>query len=123
MPGIVGLVTTLPRERAERELLRMVETLRHDASYVTGTWSNESLGIYVGWIARRNSFSDAMPLRNGAGDVVLAFSGEEYPDPSVVRRLQSQKGQQNSQHASYLVGLYEEDPAFPACLNGRFTGC
>ena len=122
MPGIVGLVTTLPRERAERELLRMVEALRHDASYVTGTWSNESLGIYVGWAARKDSFCDAMPLRNGAGDVVLAFSGEDYPDPSVVRRLQSQNGQQNKQHASYLVGLYEEDSAFPACLNGRFHG-
>src|SRR6266404_4190951 len=118
MPGIVGLITTLPRERAERELLLMVQTLRHDVSYVTGTWINESLGIYVGWAARKNSFSDGMPLRNGRGEVVLVFSGEEYPDPSVVCRLQKQNTQQHSQDPSYLVGLYEEDPTvFPACLN------
>jgi asparagine synthase (glutamine-hydrolysing) len=92
-------------------------------SYVTGTWINESLGIYVGWAARKNSFSDGMPLRNGRGEVVLVFSGEEYPDPSVVCRLQKQNTQQHSQDPSYLVGLYEEDPTvFPACLNGRFHG-
>jgi len=122
MPGIVGLITKLPRERAERELLRMVETLRHESSYVTGTWIDESLGIYVGWAARRNSFSDGMPLYNGRGDVVLVFSGEEYPDPATARRLQEHTSGIETQGPSYLVGLYEEDPAFPACLNGRFHG-
>src|SRR5438309_293930 len=33
MPGIVGLVTKQPREWAEPQLLRMVETLRHRSSY------------------------------------------------------------------------------------------
>ena len=42
----------------------MVEALRHEDFYVTGTWVNESLGVYVGWVARKNSFSDGMPLRN-----------------------------------------------------------
>jgi asparagine synthase (glutamine-hydrolysing) len=122
MPGIVGLITKLPRERAERELLRMVEALRHESSYVTGTWIDESLGIYVGWAARRNSFSGGMPLHNGRGDVVLVFSGEEYPDPATARRLQVQRPGIETQGPSYLVGLYEEDPAFPASLNGRFHG-
>ena len=31
MPGIVGLITKMPRERAEHELLRMVEAIRHGA--------------------------------------------------------------------------------------------
>jgi asparagine synthase (glutamine-hydrolysing) len=122
MPGIVGLITKLPRELAERELLRMVETLRHESSYVTGTWIDESLGIYVGWAARRNSFSDGMPLYNERGDVVLVFSGEDYPDPATARRLQVHRHGIETQGPSYLVGLYEEDPAFPACLNGRFHG-
>ena len=57
----------------------MVEALRHESFYVTGTWMDESLGVYVGWVARKNSFSDGMPLRNERGDVVLVFSGEEFP--------------------------------------------
>src|SRR5258705_449012 len=57
MPGIVGLFTKMPREVAEAELFRMVETLRHEAFYVAGTWVDEELGIYVGWIVRKNYFS------------------------------------------------------------------
>ena len=68
MPGIVGLITKMPRERAERELLRMVEALRHESFYATGTWIDESLGVYVGWVARKDSFSDGMPLCNERGD-------------------------------------------------------
>ncbi len=81
MPGIVGLITKMPRERAEPQLLRMVESLRHELFYVTGTWVDESLGVYVGWAARKGSFSEGMPLRNERGDAVPIFSGEEYPDP------------------------------------------
>src|SRR5260370_15581075 len=80
MPGIVGLITDLPRERAERELLTMVETLRHEPFYVTGTWMDESLGVYVGWVARQGSFSDGMPLANEQENTVLVFSGEDHPE-------------------------------------------
>src|SRR6266404_9386102 len=122
MPGIVGLVTRMPREWAEPQLLRMVKALRHEPSYTSGTWIDEPSGIYVGWIARENSFSDVMPLRSCAGNVVLTFSGEEFPEPGTSRRLQRQGPGQAAHGASYLVGLYEEDPSFPANLNGRFHG-
>jgi len=83
MPGIVGLVTRMPRKRAELELMRMVESLHHQASYESGTWIDESLGLYVGWVERKDSFSSGMPLRNERGDIVLVFSGEEFPEPAV----------------------------------------
>lgn len=122
MPGIVGLITKMPRERAERQLQRMVEALRHGPSYRTGTWVDERLGVYVGWVARESSFSDGMPLVNERGDIVLVFSGEEYPDPRLVSRLRRQGHNVDSKTSSYLVHLYEEDRAFPAGLNGRFHG-
>src|SRR5438094_392680 len=122
MPGIVGLLTRMPRERAESELLRMVEALRHENFYVTGTWVEESLGVYVGWAARKDSFSDGMRLRNERGDVVLVFSGEEFPEPGIVRRLKEQGHRFDMAGPSYLVHHYEEDPSFPARLNGRFHG-
>ena len=122
MPGIVGLVTKMPRKRAELELLRMVETLRHESFYVTGTWVEESLGLYLGWTARKNSFSDGMPLRNEREDVVLVFSGEEFPEPGTAHRLTQRGHRLGANGPSYLVHLYEEDPLFPAGLNGRFHG-
>jgi asparagine synthase (glutamine-hydrolysing) len=122
MPGIVGLVTKRPREWAEPQLLRMVESLRHQPSYRTGTWIDESSGIYVGWAARENSFSDGMPLRNERGNVVLVFSGEEFPEPGTARRLKDRGHAVEIKGPSYLVHLSEEDPAFPVGLNGRFHG-
>lgn len=122
MPGIVGFVTNMPRERAEPELLQMVEALRHESSYATGTWVDESLGVYLGWAARKNSFSDGMPICNERGDVVLVFSGEEYPEPGTARKLKERGHGLPVDGPAYLVHLYEEDPAFPAGLNGRFHG-
>lgn len=112
----------MPRERAEPELLRMVEAVRHESFYVTGTWVDESLGVYVGWAARKGSFSDGMPLYNERGDNVLVFSGEEFPNPATIRRLKERGHALPAEGPSYLVHLYEEDPAFPAGLNGRFHG-
>jgi len=79
MPGIVGLITKMPREIAVRQLLRMIAPLRHESFYRTGTFIDESLGVYVGWVARKNSFAEEMPLVNENGKVVLVFSGEQFP--------------------------------------------
>lgn len=122
MPGIVGLVTRMPREQARSELLRMVATLRHEPFYRTGTYVDESQGVYVGWSVRMDSFADGMPLCSEAGDVVLVFSGEEFPEPGTSHRLKAQGHRLRAKGPSYLVHLYEEDPSFPAGLNGRFHG-
>jgi asparagine synthase (glutamine-hydrolysing) len=100
----------------------MVETLRHEPFYVTGTWIDESLGVYAGWVARKGSFSDGMPLRNEFGDAVLIFSGEEYPEQGTAQRLKQRGHDVDLNGPSYLVHLYEEDSEFPAGLNGLFHG-
>jgi asparagine synthase (glutamine-hydrolysing) len=122
VPGIVGLITKMPREWAEPQVVRMVETLRHESFYETGTWIDESLGVYVGWAALKGSFSDGMPLSNERGDVCLTFSGEDYPDPAVVRGLKQRGHSLSQKPSSYLVHLSEENSSFPACLNGVFHG-
>src|SRR5690242_16017681 len=122
MPGIVGLISRKPRDIAERELLRMVEAMRHEDFYVAGTWTDESLGIYVGWIARRGFFSDGMHLRNEQGDVVLVFAGEEFPEPGGKSRLKHSGHEFDAAGQSYLAHLYEQESSFPANLNGRFHG-
>ena len=122
MPGIVGLITKARREDAEQQLVRMVESLGHEKFYVAGTFADESLGVYVGWVARRGSFSDGMPLRSERGDVTLIFSGEEFPEPGIAQRLKTRGHQLDLSGPSYLLHLYEEESSFPAKLNGRFHG-
>lgn len=122
MPGIVGLVTKMPREWARRQLIRMLGTLQHEPFYVSGTWIEELAGLYVGWTAPKGSFSDGMPVENERRDVVLVFSGEEYSGPNPGRRLSAQGHSVATNGPSYLVHSYEEDAAFPRGLNGRFHG-
>ena len=115
-------MTKMPRVWAEPQLLRMVEAICHESFYVTGTCVDEALGVYVGWAARKNSFSDGMPLRNERGDVSLIFSGEEYPEPGTALGLKGRGHEFDTEGPSYLVHLFEEDSHFPASLNGRFHG-
>ena len=122
MPGIVGCVTRKPRQYAEAKVRQMVNALLHEGFYNLGTWSDESQGLYVGWVARTGSFSDGMPLKNERGDIVLAFSGEEYPEPGTAQRLKDRGHDLDLDGPSYLVHLYEGQPAFPSGLNGRFHG-
>jgi asparagine synthase (glutamine-hydrolysing) len=118
----VGLITKIPRERAKHQLLTMVETLRHEPFYVTGTWIDESLGVYVGWVARQGSFSDGMPLASEQENTVLVFSGEDHPEAGTPIKLKERGHAAKPDGPGYLIHLYEEDPTFPAGLNGWFHG-
>jgi len=122
MPGIVGLITKMPSEWAKSQLQRMLKALCLESHYTTGTFVDESLGVYVGWTVRKDSFSDGMPLQNERGDVSLVFSGEEFPDPATATRLKEKGHSFDPNGPSYLVHLYEQDSTFPAGLNGRFHG-
>jgi asparagine synthase (glutamine-hydrolysing) len=120
MPGIAGLITQLPPEQAERELLAMLGTLCHEPFYTSGTWIDKALGVYVGWTAPSGSFAEEMPVSNESGEVTLVFAGEDHPDLGAESRLRARNHTLGSSAASYLVHLYEEDPCFPAGLNGFF---
>ena len=89
MPGLVGLITRMPRAMAEPQLRQMLKTVQHESFYVAGTWIDEEQGIYVGWTARAGSFDDAMPLHNESGNVTLVFSGEEFPEPGTASALRA----------------------------------
>src|SRR5438105_1931267 len=122
MPGIVGIISKAPREQTEPQLQRMVKAICHESFYSTGTWIDESAGVYVGWALRRDSFCDAMPLHNENRDITLIFSGEDFPEPGTAQRLKEHGHSVEDHGPSYLVHLYEEDPNFIATLNGRFHG-
>jgi len=122
MPGIAGIVTNvLPKELAAEQLRRMLGVLRHESFYVCGSWFDERAGIYIGWTAIENAAGN-MPYRNERGDRILVFSGEEYPEPGASHSLRSRGHEFDQSGFSYLVHVAEEDPSFPASLDGRFHG-
>lgn len=100
----------------------MVKCLRHEPFYNCGTWSDPEHGIYIGWVARRGSFADGMPLRNEDGEISFFFSGEEFPDPGLKKALRQSSHQFSAEDSSYLVHRYEAEDDFPRGLNGRFHG-
>src|SRR4051794_26708635 len=100
----------------------MLKAVQHEAFYNSGTWVDESLGVYVGWTALKGSFSDGMPVSNEQHDVCLVFSGEEYPDPRLAQQLRTHGHHLGSTESAYLVHLYVENPGFVRNLNGMFHG-
>jgi asparagine synthase (glutamine-hydrolysing) len=122
MPGIVGLITRKPREEAIHELRQMTHALCYEQFYSVGSLFEESLGLYVGWSARKGSFSDAMPLCNEKGDHVLIFSGEDFPEHGTAESLRASGHQFEPEGPAYLVHQFEEEQDFPRRLNGRFHG-
>jgi asparagine synthase (glutamine-hydrolysing) len=122
MPGIFGLITKRPCDWAQDQLRLMTQTLLHEPFYVNGVWTESSLGVYVGWTARKGSADATMPLCNERDDITLIFSGEEFPDTDTRRRLKENGHKVGPGSLSHLVHLYEEDPSFFRQLNGRFQG-
>jgi asparagine synthase (glutamine-hydrolysing) len=122
MPGMVGIITKMPRQRVEPQLLRMVQALKHESFYRTGVWIDETLGVYVGWTAIRNSFADGMPLHEEGTESTLIFSGEEYSSRDGVPVCRGEDDSSSGKEASYLLEIAAKNSTFPASLNGLFHG-
>jgi asparagine synthase (glutamine-hydrolysing) len=108
----------MPRDRATQDLQRMIASMHHESFYVTGTWVDEKLGLYAGWVGRKDSCTPGMPLGDSSGTRTLLFSGEHYSDPAVASPLARPS---DSTRGAHLLGL-AEDSAFPENLNGQFQG-
>ena len=113
MPGLVGIFTKKSRETAEAELRRMVASMQHENWYVSGTWFDQVLGLYLGWVERSENGTSKTRLQEENGDLALAFSGEEFS---------AREHSKDVERQSYLLRMAEEDPGFPKSLNGRFHG-
>jgi len=122
MPGIVGIITKRPRPWAQKQLKEMVAVLLHEPNYISSTWDDESLGVYAGWAARKNSFADEMPLKHDGKDRVLLFSGEEYSGPRTADGPAAEGRAPQRKGPCYLLQRAQEEADFPRSLNGRFHG-
>ena len=78
MPGLVGLITRMPRECAEQQLLQMLQTLCHESFYTSGTWIDAAHGIYVGWVARRDRLPTECRCRTKAARLRWFFQAKNF---------------------------------------------
>jgi asparagine synthase (glutamine-hydrolysing) len=101
----------------------MVKHMMHEPFYTDGTYSNEELGLWLGWANQEGCFSDCLPIWNEKKDICLLFSGEDFADQADIDALRMRGHEFGSDDASYLVHVYEEmGYEFLEKLNGWFSG-
>jgi asparagine synthase (glutamine-hydrolysing) len=123
MPGIVGIISQRSPEEYHDLVKSMVKCLVHEPFYTDGTYINQELGLWLGWVNHEGSFSDCLPIWNEKKDVCLFFSGEDFADPADIDVLRKRGHEFGSDDASYLVHSYEEmGYEFLEKLNGWFSG-
>jgi asparagine synthase (glutamine-hydrolysing) len=123
MPGIAGVISKGMQLANRLQVDAMVACMMHEKFYVSGTLANEELGLAVGWIAHRGSFSDCSPIWNETNDICLIFSGEDFRDRSEINQLRARGHKFDPANASYLVHWYEESGLqLLQTLNGGFSG-
>lgn len=123
MPGITGLFVKQPRGDEEIRLARMLRTMLHEPFYTHGSYVNQAIGLYLGFVSVQNSQSDCMPIWNEDKTLVMFLTGESYADLPVIQGLLRRGHDFNPEDGSFLLHLYEEDPAgFWAGLNGWLNG-
>lgn len=108
MPGIAGIISRSPSLELTNLVETMIGSMRHEASYRSGTQEFQTAGLSVGWTAHGDSFAEA-PVWNETRDVCLIFSGECFAKGGMM--------------VAQIVQLYQKcGVAFLEGLNGWFSG-
>lgn len=123
MPGITGIIGGHSPQANRASLDLMVKRMTYESFHKAGQLAEEKLGAWIGWVAHAGSFADCLPSWNETKDVCLIFGGENFADPADIENLKAKGHKFDSDSASYLVHLYEEQGIqFLEKLNGWFCG-
>ena len=122
MPGIAGIFNSEHTADCERLVEAMVASMRNEPFYVSGTHATPGMGIYVGWVAHKNSFAANQVFLNEQHDIALIVAGECFVDSNTLIGLRK-KGHRIENENDWIVHLYEEkgEQLFEK-LNGLFSG-
>ncbi len=122
MPGIAGIINSERTADCERLVEAMVASMRNEPFYVSGTHATPGMGIYVGWVAHKNSFAANQVFLNEQHDIALVFAGECF-EGSETRTNLRKKGHKINRDNDWIVHLYEEEgEQLFEKLNGLFSG-
>jgi asparagine synthase (glutamine-hydrolysing) len=91
--------------------------------FASGTYVDEKLQIYVGWTSHRGSYTDCLPVKSTAGDLMLFFAGEHFAPDGDEEESPAAKTGYSGENAEALLPLYVEmGEKFFSYLNGFFHG-
>jgi asparagine synthase (glutamine-hydrolysing) len=123
IPGLFGIISKQMPETCEKQLQTMLASMLYENFYTSGTYSNSDMAMYVGWVCHKDSFADCMPVLNEQKDLVLIFSGENFPDNELEGSLKRLGHAFDPYDAGSLIHLCEEKGEdFLKDLNGWFSG-
>jgi asparagine synthase (glutamine-hydrolysing) len=123
MPGIAGIIRKSRYDRIDDDLDAMVRSLQHEERSSSGTYVDEPLGLWAGWVSHKSSYADCMPIVSPTREIVIIFHGEHYPDRRESQRLKEAGVAAGPNSARELLALYSEDEeGFYRHLNGWFSG-
>lgn len=123
MPGITGIISKTSPLKNQQDLSSMINTMLHEPFYSHGTYNNENLGTYAGWVCHKDSFCDCMPVWNEKKDIALIFFGETFTELELFDQLKAKHHRFDKSNATYLIHVYEEKGIdFLQELNGWFSG-
>lgn len=123
MPGIAGILATRNHSRAPQELEAMLQSMMHEPFYTQKSHLDLKHGWYAGCVSIAGSFADGPLVRNETHSVALLLAGECFIDSATKGALRSSGHRFDTEEASCLVHLYEEQgPGFAAMLNGLCSG-
>ena len=123
MPGLAFIISRRPKSENTLRLQQMLDSMKHESFYSSGTYINEDAGIYIGWVCPPGSYCDCMPISNETKDRLLFFYGEEQADPEDFDLLRKRGHVLPEENAAYVLHLSEERGAdFLQGLNGWFHG-
>ncbi len=123
MPGIIGIISKISPDKNVQDISNMVNCMLHESFYSWGSYCNDQIGVYAGWICHKDSFCDCMPVWNEKKNVLLIFFGENFSDQELFDQLKAKHHRFDNSNASYIVHMYEEKGIdFLEDLNGWFSG-
>jgi asparagine synthase (glutamine-hydrolysing) len=123
MPGIVGIISQRLPVECQNLVQAMVDSMKHESFYVSGTYAAPEMGVYGGWVAHQQSFAAGQVFTNERKDISLLFAGECFSDSEPHTNSNLAQGGDARFQPHWLIRLYEEEgERFVEQLNGLFSG-
>ena len=123
MPGIVGMLSQGPVAQQKALVKVMLSSMMHEPFYASGEYDVPAMGVYIGWVAHKDSFADGQIFVNEQRDVALTLSGECFLDSETASLLRACGDTIDPSKGNWLVQLYlEKGKRFVEQLNGFFSG-
>ena len=122
MPGIAGVINFEDTPNSERVVDAMVASVCRRPGNGWRPHATPGMGIYVGWVAHKNSFAANQVFLNEQHDISLIVAGECFVDSNTLIGL-IKKGHRIENENDWIVHLYEEEgEQLFEKLNGLFSG-